>query len=144
MEIRGLDDVLKQFEAAPKEIRAAGAKVLEEIGGELLSAVRHRIGGTGRVAGAQESRIGSGKGYVAVRAKANTDLDGYAAGYVTNALEGGHKQTPGRYIPAIGRELKRDRVPGKYMYAHTRDQEMQAAANTAAARIQAELEDLFG
>lgn len=43
----------------------------------------------------------------------------YAAGYVTNALEGGHVQTPGRYVPAMGKKLKANRVKGKYMYRKT-------------------------
>ena len=41
------------------------------------------------------------------------------AGYVTNALEGGHVQTPGRYVPAMGKKLKANRVKGKYMYRKT-------------------------
>ena len=57
--------------------------------------------------------------YAAVRAKAKTELRGYAAGYVTNALEGGHVQTPGRYVPAMGKKLKANRVKGKYMYRKT-------------------------
>lgn len=143
MEIRGFDEIARQFENAPTEIRNAAAGVLQEIGQELLSTVRQRIGGTGRIANAQETQLGSGKGYAAARAKAKTDIDGYAAGYVTNALEGGHRQTPGRYVPAVGRQLKRERVPGEYMYAYTRDHEAQAAATTAAARIQAKLEKLL-
>lgn len=58
-------------------------------------------------------------GYAAVRAKAKTELRGYAAGYVTNALEGGHVQTPDRYVPAMGKKLKANRVKGKYMYRKT-------------------------
>lgn len=143
-EIQGFDEIVQRFEHAPTEIRNAAAGVLQDIGQELLSTVRQRIGGTGRIASAQESQLGSGKGYVAARAKADTDLDGYAAGYITNALEGGHRQTPGRYVPAIGRQLKRGRVPGKYMYSYTADHEAQAAADTAAARIQAQLEELLG
>ena len=57
--------------------------------------------------------------YAAVRAKAKTELRGYAPGYVTNALEGGHVQTPGRYVPAMGKKLKANRVKGKYMYRKT-------------------------
>jgi len=30
-------------------------------------------------------------------------------------VEFGHRQTPGRYVPAIGKRLKRDFVPGKKM-----------------------------
>lgn len=30
-------------------------------------------------------------------------------------VENGHRQTPGRYVPAIGKKLKRSWVPGKHM-----------------------------
>lgn len=91
VEIQGLDQVVKALEDLPGTLREARAQVMEEMGEELLGAVQQRIGGTGRIAGAQDYHVGSGKGYVAVRAKAKTDLGRYAAGYVTNALEGGHE-----------------------------------------------------
>ncbi len=31
------------------------------------------------------------------------------------AYENGHKQTPGRYVPAIGKKLKKSYVPGKHV-----------------------------
>lgn len=135
VEIRGLDRVTKALEGLPDVIREARGEVFEEMGGELLSAVQQRIGGSGRVAGAQEYQVGSGKGYVAVRAKAKTDLDGYPAGYITNALEGGHKVRQ----PAKARSrsrVKMDRVPGKYMYRDTRQMEAEQAAETAVRRIE--------
>ena len=91
VEIQGLDKVTKALEDMPGAVREARAVVFEEMGGELLGAVQQRLGGSGRVAGVQEYQVGSGKGYVAVRAKAKTYLGGYAAWYITNALEGGHK-----------------------------------------------------
>ena len=81
VEIQGLDKVTKALEDMPGAVREARAVVFEEMGGELLGAVQQRIGGSGRVAGVQEYQVGSGKGYVAVRAKAKTYLGGYAAGY---------------------------------------------------------------
>ena len=30
-------------------------------------------------------------------------------------VENGHRQTPGRYVPAIGKRLKKSWVPGKHM-----------------------------
>lgn len=138
VEIQGLDKVKKALEAASEAIREARAQVLDELGEELLGAVRQRIGGSGRVAGAQEYRIGSGKGYVAIRAKAKTDLDGYAAGYITNALEGGHAVRPASGSAKRKRKsrAKTRRVPGKYMYQDTGTQELSRAAETAAQRIE--------
>lgn len=46
----------------------------------MLSTVRRRIGGQGYVANVQEVYTGDGGGYAAVRAKADTELRGYAAG----------------------------------------------------------------
>lgn len=139
VEIQGLDKVKKALEAAPEAIREARAQVLDELGGELLGAVQRRIGGSGRVAGVQEYRVGSGKGYVAIRAKAKTDLDGYAAGYITNALEGGHAVRPASGSAAKRKRKSRAktrRVPGKYMYRDTGTQELSRAAETAAQRIE--------
>lgn len=135
VEIQGLDRVVKALEDMPGAIREARGAVFEEIGEELLWAVQQRIGGSGRVAGTQEYQVGSGKGYVAVRAKAKTDLDGYAAGYITNALEGGHAV---RKPSAAGSRSRArvDRVSGKYMYRDTHQLEAQLLAETAAQRIE--------
>ncbi len=140
VEIQGLDRVKKALEAAPQAIREARAQVFDELGEELLDAVQRRIGGEGRIAGVQEYRVGSGKGYVAVRAMAKTDLDGYAAGYITNALEGGHvvRKAAADAKPKRKRKsrAKADRVSGKYMYRDTGAQELKHAAETAAQRIE--------
>ena len=144
VEIQGLDKVTKALEDMPGAVREARAVVFEEMGGELLGAVQQRIGGSGRVAGVQEYQVGSGKGYVAVRAKAKTYLGGYAAGYITNALEGGHKV---RQPSAAGSRsrAKTDRVPGKYMYRDTGQFEAERLAETAAQRIEdAALQKLNG
>lgn len=134
VEIQGLDKVAKAFADVPGAIREARAGVFEEIGGELLGAVQERIGGTGRVAGVQAYQVGSGKGYVAVRAKAKTGLDGYAAGYITNALEGGHEIRRPEH-PGSRSRAKVGRVPGKYMYRNT-GREAARLAETAARRIE--------
>lgn len=138
MRVDGLNELLERFEDAPGIIRKARAEVFEDLGGELLDDLQARIGGSGRVAGVQEYQVGSGKGYVAVRAKKDTELDGYAAGYVTNALENGHRQEPGRYVPSLGAKLRRDLVPGKYMY-----QRSAVSVNAAAAEGAQRLENLI-
>lgn len=138
LEIQGLDQVVKALEATPDIIRQARAEVMEEMGQELLGDVQRRIGGTGRVAGVQEYRVGSGKGYVAVRAKADTELDGYAAGYVTNALEGGHpvRQPSGNAKQKRRSRAKLSTVPGKRMYLQTRRNAATQLAEEAAQRIE--------
>lgn len=87
--VESWDALVQRF---PREKRAA----LEAMGTELLRQVRGEIGGTGKVAGWQVPHMGSGGGYVAVRAKENTyqvtkSGKRYAVGYITNAFEGGHK-----------------------------------------------------
>lgn len=119
IEIYGLKAVQRKLEEFPYVMRQARGEFFDAVGNELLSAVQRRIGGTGRVAGVQEYYVGTGEGYAAVRAKAKTELDGYAAGYLTNALENGHEQQAGRYVPAIGKRLKETRVRGKNMYHDT-------------------------
>lgn len=135
VEIRGLDSVVESLENLPGVIRDARAEAFEDAGRDLLGAVRQRIGGRGRVAGAQDYFVGSGKGYVAVRAKAKTDLDGYAAGYVTNALEGGHEIRRSTNAKSRSR-AKVGRVPGKYMYRDTRRQDADRLAESAAQHIE--------
>ena len=121
VEVKGLDRVVNTLEQMPDVIRQARTEALEAEGNKLLGIVQAGIGGTGRVAGVQEVYMGSGRGYVAVRAKAKTKLDGYAAGYVTNALEHGHRMAGGH-----------DRVQGKYMYANTQPEAVAAAGRVLA------------
>ena len=107
----------------------------------LLEAVQRHIGGSGRVAGVQESHVGSGKGYVAVRPMAKTNLDGYAAGYITNALENGHAVRPasGKAKKKRQSRAKANRVQGKYMYRNTGQQEAKRAAEEGARIIEAKI-----
>ena len=104
VEISGLKEIQKKLEGYPEAMKKARSEFFEEAGREMLSTVRRRIGGQGYVANVQDRHVGSGRGYAAVRAKAKTELRGYAAGYVTNALD---------------KKLKANRVKGKYMYRKT-------------------------
>ena len=70
--VNGLDQIVQRLNASPAVLREARAAALEDAGAELLDIVRGRIGGTGRIQGVQAVYLGSGKGYVAVRAKAET------------------------------------------------------------------------
>lgn len=135
-EVKLFEDRLNELLPKLREVRR---EALAMAGDEMLGAVRRRIGGSGRVQRWQEKYLGSGGGYTAVRAKGKTyDENGYALGYVTNSLESGHKQQPGRYVPAIQRKLTRDRVPGKYMYALSAP-DVERAAQEAALRIEGKM-----
>ena len=141
LEIDGLKEVIQTLETTPEVIRQARAEFFDEAGEVLLEAVQRHIGGSGRVAGVQESHVGSGKGYVAVRPMAKTNLDGYAAGYITNALENGHAVRPasGKAKKKRRSRAKANRVQGKYMYRNTDQQEAKRAAEEGARIIEAKI-----
>lgn len=136
VEIKGLDEVIRSLDTLPEAIRKARIETLEAEAEPLLTLVQRGIGRGPRrdgdshahVADVQGAFIGSGKGYLAVRAKAKTDIvsphgQRYPAGYVTNALENGHKTSGG------------GRVGGKYMYANARP-----AAEDASRRLKENIE----
>lgn len=86
-----LSERAKRFDRLLSEHQEMAGEILEEAGGELLTDLRRRVGGTGKVQSWQETHVGSRKGYVAVRpAKGKTD-DGYRYGYVTTKIDLGHK-----------------------------------------------------
>ena len=96
VDTRGIDRLVESWDRLLKQFPEAKRRALEQMGRDLLANVREEIGGSGKVAGWQEPHMGSGGGYVAVRAKAKTYQTTkrgkrYAVGYVTNAIEGGHK-----------------------------------------------------
>lgn len=124
-------DLQEAAKGIPSLIREAHEAIAEDI----LSAVQGKIGGTGKVQRWQDSFVGSGGGYAAVRAKAKTyDAYNRAVGYITNAIEGGHRiRPPGkskRYKPRI----QKGKVPGKEMYAQTRS-EAERIAYAAGERV---------
>ena len=110
-----LEIISRKLEGSCDKLREVRRQALDEAGDKLLGAVRTRIGGTGKVQSWQEKHMGSG-GYVAVRPAAKAyDGHGNAVGYVTNAIEGGHRVRTGRG-PSRARM---QRVPGKWMYRGT-------------------------
>lgn len=40
-------------------------------------------------------------------------------------VEFGHQQTPGRYVPVLGKRLVKDRVPGQYIMTNARERAIQ-------------------
>ena len=116
--VESWDKLLQRF---PEEKRSA----LDRMGRELLQRVRREIGGSGKVAGWQAPHMGSGGGYVAVRAKADTyqttkSGKRYAVGYVTNAIEGGHRHGGPRGGKGYRPRYRKAAVPGKWFYQAVR------------------------
>ncbi len=132
--MRELELFVQSLESHADAVQSLRRSVLSDAGAELLATVQSRIGGTGRVQSWQETRMGSGGGYAAVRPKAKTwDEHRRAVGAVTTAIEYGH--APGYH--------QSGRVAGKYMYTKSGpDAERLAyeAADTLSNRIAEELE----
>lgn len=152
IELDGLDRLLDGWESLQRDFPGMKRELLEELGRSLLEDVRSEIGGAGTVQSWQERYVGSRNGYVANRPKAKTYKTTargkkYAVGYVTNAIEGGHKhRRPSaqkrdgyRYRPRIDDPA----VPGRHFYAAVRStlgnvgqQEVQALAAEIARRLE--------
>ena len=123
----GLDRLLESWDKLLREFPQMKKAALEKMGSELLRRVRGEIGGTGKVAGWQVPHMGSGGGYVAVRAKANTyqatkSGKRYAVGYITNAFEGGHKIRKHQGGKGYRSRVKVAAVPGRWAYDAVRRQ----------------------
>ena len=100
-------------------------KALEQMWRYLLLDVQRKIGGSGKVAGWQAPHMGTKGGYVAVRAKADTyqttkSGKRYAVGYVTNAIEGGHRHGGPRGGKGYRPRYRKAAVPGKWFYQAVR------------------------
>lgn len=85
--IGSLQDVAEDFPRVRREFHEA---VTEEIREEVLKSLGSRAkSNTGKVAGWQESVVGTLGGYAAMRPRKGKNGK-YAYGYITNALENGH------------------------------------------------------
>lgn len=129
VDTQGLDRLMESWDRLLQQFPEAKRQVLERVGRDLLADVRAEIGGSGKVAGWQAPHMGSGGGYVAVRAKADTyqttkSGKRYAVGHVTNSIEGGHKHGGHRGSSRKGYRYrpryKTAAVPGKWFYRTVR------------------------
>ena len=59
-------------------------------------------------------------------------------------VENGHRQEPGRFVPAIGKRLVKSYVPGKYMLRISEQEVQKEADKFVQNRIEKALGDLFG
>lgn len=123
----GLDKLLHSLEELLNRFPDKKQAVLNKLGDDLLRRVRGEIGGTGKVAGWQVPHMGSGGGYVAVRAKENTyqvtkSGKRYAVGYITNAFEDGHKIRKHQGGKGYRSRVNVAAVPGRWSYDAVRRQ----------------------
>ena len=59
-------------------------------------------------------------------------------------VEFGHRQTPGRYVPAIGKRLKVAWVPGRFMLKNSVSSIEKVMVSRVTKRFESELGKLFG
>lgn len=125
-------DFLERLDKSIKQVPNLKKNMLEQVGSELEDAVRRQIEASGlndrrgRVRSWQNSHIGSGLGYVAIRSDSVEVQSGGGnrqrlnAGALTNFLTSGHKvRGPSgrskRYVP----RARMARVPGFGFYKNT-------------------------
>lgn len=113
--IGSLQDVAEDFPRVRREFHEA---VTEEIREEVLKSLSSRTkSSTGKVAGWQESVVGSGGGYAAVRPIKGKDGHGRAYGYITNAIESGHAiSRPRKARKGYKARVKKRYVLGLHFY----------------------------
>lgn len=108
-----LNRLIENLDQSPEVIKEAKCEAFESAAGKMKQALDSRIGGTGKVRSWQERYVGSKGGYAAVRPKAKTYTDKsnrYAVGYVTNAINSGHR------FPGQGKTKASGIVFGKRFY----------------------------
>lgn len=148
-----LDRLVEKLERYPKVLGQAKRQVFEDAAPKLLSAVRTEIGGSGKVQRWQDAYVGSKGGYAAVRPKAETYIKTkgkqtgarrgpkeYAVGYVTNAINNGHKFP----FTTLGYRSRAGKVSGKQFYQRAQEQAETVAQEAARQIVDALTEHLGG
>ena len=116
--IGSLQDVAEDFPRVRREFHEA---VTEEIREEVLKSLGSRAkSSTGKVAGWQESVVGTLGGYAAMRPRKGKNGK-YAYGYITNALENGHAiSRPRNNRKGYRARIKKRYVLGLHFYERAR------------------------
>ncbi|WP_370781969.1 hypothetical protein [Eubacterium ventriosum] len=120
--LSGLNELDDMFNEILNDFPDKRRELHEDIKQMLKREVDSSISGSlndnnGLVKSWQEARAGSGGGYAAISAKRNTFHNGYAVGYITNALENGHRIRPPRRQSKYYRSrVKQARVEGRSFY----------------------------
>lgn len=137
IDTRQLDKLVEQLRKSPKVIRRAKQQAFEMAAPKLKQAVDTEIGGTGKVRSWQAPHVGSKGGYAVVRPKAKTYTETkkrYAVGYVTNAINSGHRfPSPTGKNKRYRARIKsgRMKVAGKHFYEAAQAQVPQIAQEAA-------------
>lgn len=149
-EVTRLAELLEQ---APQVLGKAKRQAIEAAAPKLKAVVRTEIGGSGRVRNWQESYVGSGGGYAAVRPRKKTYAESkglqtwaeksekkpkrYAVGYLTNAINNGHRAPRDKFgyrhragIVATGKQYyQQAQAPAEQVGQETAEQIIQAVVD---------------
>lgn len=140
--IGSLQDVAEDFPRVRREFHEA---VTEEIREEVLKSLGSRAkSNTGKVAGWQESVVGTLGGYAAMRPRKGKNGK-YAYGYITNAIESGHAiSRPRKARKGYRARIKKRYVLGLHFYERAKPLAEKRAidgANRLADTIKQKLEE---
>ena len=140
--IESLQDVAEDFPRVRREFHEA---VAEEIREEVLKSLGSRAkSNTGKVAGWQESVVGTLGGYAAMRPRKGKNGK-YAYGYITNAIESGHAiSRPRKARKGYRARIKKRYVLGLHFYERAKPLAEKRAidgANRLADTIKQKLEE---
>ncbi len=148
IDTKELDRLIEKLKLAPDIMRKAKRLAYNRAAKELKALLDAQIGGKGRVQNWQEAVVGSKGGYAKVRPKPKTFIldhqdrvTTYQAGYVTNAINGGHAFPKRR---TFAQERAYRTVPGKHFYRNAKAQAEDVAKQTAKEIVSKLLEHLEG
>lgn len=150
-----LDRLAERLAQSPELLRQARRQAFEAAAPRLLALVQTQIGGSGRVMSWQEKFVGSKGGYAAVRPRAKTWIETkkekkrYAVGYVTNAINSGHRKRGRSYVQdkrlrGYRTGSSADRVDGKHFYETAQELAAPVARQAAEEIVAALMEHLEG
>ena len=148
-----LTALAKRLEQTPQVLAEAKRWAFTEAAPKLKAAVDAEIGGTGKVRSWQGAFVGSRGGYAAVRPKKGlySETKGaqkgfragpkkYAVGYITNAINQGHKPPRSKF----GFNTGGRRTPGKQFYQRAQADAQGVAQEAGEQIIQAIIDHLEG
>ena len=120
-----LDGLIRQLEQCPQVLAEAKRRAFEDAASKMKAVVDREVGGAGRGRSWQEKCVGSYGGYAAVRPQKKTYIETkgkqlgfrtgpkrYAVGYVTNAINSGHRAPRDKF----GERHSSRTVAGKHFY----------------------------
>lgn len=158
-----LERLTEKLKKSPEVLSWARRQAMIHAAAEFKALMDTAIGGSGRVKNWQQSYVGSGGGYAAVRPRKETYAESrgkqtyaerrrqphptYAVGYITNAINSGHRTPSRRFGQAKGLRgyrVNTDRVGGKGFYEAVQSQAEAVGEKAAEEILKALIDHLEG